>query len=100
MDRGNRRQENERDQSKQRSRVFTPVTSFMIEQLNPGPDDVCEFSGEPISEVAIVGRLVSRNEQPMRVEFELNDNTGTVKLIFYQKGENMTPQALKNFSYA
>ena len=35
----------------------------------------------------------------MRTLFELNDNTGTFKVIFYQKGENEVPVALKNFEY-
>ena len=33
----------------------------------------------------------------MRVTFEINDNTGTFKVIFYQKEENQVPSALKNF---
>jgi len=35
----------------------------------------------------------------MRTSFEINDNTGTFKVIFYQKGENEVPIALKNFDY-
>ena len=35
----------------------------------------------------------------MRTLFELHDNTGTFKVIFYQKGENEVPIALKNFKY-
>ena len=35
----------------------------------------------------------------MRIVFEINDNTGVFKVIFYQKEENQTPSALKNFVY-
>lgn len=35
----------------------------------------------------------------MRKLFEINDNTGTFKVIFYQKGEHEVPIALKNFQY-
>jgi len=35
----------------------------------------------------------------MRTVFEINDNTGTFKVIFYQKGEHETPMALKDFVY-
>jgi DNA/RNA endonuclease YhcR with UshA esterase domain len=35
----------------------------------------------------------------MRTLFQIDDNTGTFKVIFYQKGENEVPIALKNFTY-
>ena len=35
----------------------------------------------------------------MRVVFELNDNTGTIKIIFYQKDQGQLPTALRNFGY-
>jgi DNA/RNA endonuclease YhcR with UshA esterase domain len=35
----------------------------------------------------------------MRVVFEINDNTGTTKIIFYQKDESQLPSALRNFEY-
>ena len=35
----------------------------------------------------------------MRTLFEINDATNTFKVIFYQKGENEVPTALKNFNY-
>lgn len=35
----------------------------------------------------------------MRIVFEINDNTDVNKVIFYQKEENQTPSALKNFEY-
>ena len=35
----------------------------------------------------------------MRTVLELNDSTGVFKVIFYSKGENQSPVALKNFTY-
>ena len=35
----------------------------------------------------------------MRVVFEINDNTSTCKIIFYQKDQGQIPTALKNFDY-
>lgn len=46
-----------------------------------------------------MGRVTAKQEEPMRTLFEINDNTGTFKVIFYQKGENEVPIALKNFDY-
>ena len=81
----------------------------MIQEAQPRPDDVCEIEGEPINDVSlvyfltvqiiIVGRVIDRKEEPMRTLFEINDNTGSFKVIFYQKGENEIPSALKNFNY-
>ena len=36
----------------------------------------------------------------MRVMFEINDNTGTSKIIFYQKDQGQLPSALRNFEYS
>ena len=46
-----------------------------------------------------MGRVIARREEPMRTTFEINDNTNTFKVVFYQKGENEVPIALKNFNY-
>jgi len=32
----------------------------------------------------------------MRIVYELSDNTETFKIIFYKKGENEAPKALKD----
>ena len=49
-----------------RSKVFTPVTLKMVHYAQPRPDDVCEFEGDPISDVILIGRLLRRIEEPMR----------------------------------
>ena len=35
----------------------------------------------------------------MRIIFDLNDNTGICKVIFYQKDQDQLPTALRNFEY-
>ena len=35
----------------------------------------------------------------MRTLYEINDNTGSHKVIFYKKGDNEQPKALKNFEF-
>lgn len=35
----------------------------------------------------------------MRTVIEINDGTGAFKIIFYSKGENQIPIALRNFTY-
>lgn len=80
--------------AKRKSRVFAPVTLKMIYEAAPRPDDVLEIEGENIADVSdcavwltiqiiIVGRVVERNFEPMRTLFTINDNTGTLKVIFY-----------------
>jgi len=71
----------------------------MIQEASPRPDDVCEIEGEAINDIIIVGRVTNKIEEAMRTSFEINDNTGAFKVIFYQKGENEVPIALKNFDY-
>ena len=65
----------------------------------PRPDDICEFEGDPINDIILTGRLIRRVEEPMRTQFEINDNTGTFFVLFYHKGENQIPTALRNFQY-
>ena len=55
----------------------------MIQEANPRPDDVCEIDGEPVQDIIIVGRVINKYEEPMRTLFEINDNSGTFKVIFY-----------------
>ena len=43
--------------------------------------------------------MISRNEQPTRTSFEINDNTGVFVVFFYHKDENQVPTALKHFEY-
>jgi len=86
-------------QQMRRSKVFTPVTLRMVYMAQPRPDDVCEFDGDPISDVILVGRLLRLIEEPMRTQFEINDTTGSYHVLFYHKSENQVPTALRTFDY-
>ena len=79
--------------------MFTPVTVRMVSASQPRLDDVCEYDGDAINDIILVGRLLRRIEEPMRTQFEINDNTGSFYVLFYHKGENQTPTTLKNFEY-
>jgi RPA family protein len=35
----------------------------------------------------------------MRIIFEVNDNTGCIQVVFYQKDQGQLPTALRNFTY-
>ena len=43
--------------------------------------------------------MLKRIEEPMRTQFEINDNTCTFHVLFYHKGENQVPTALRNFNF-
>lgn len=72
----------------------------MVSEAEIGKDDSCEIDGEPINEIIIAGRVILQEEEPMRKNFWLNDNTGSFKVVFYMKGENEIPLPLKNFNTA
>jgi RecJ-like exonuclease len=69
----------------------------MLEEAPPNIDDKIEIDGEPFEEVVIVGRIIEIQHQNMRTIFHITDNTSSSKVIFYQKGENEVPTALKDF---
>lgn len=75
-------------QDRRKAKVFTPVTVKMVSNAQPRPDDVCEYDGDPINDIILCGRILRRIEEPMRTQFEINDNTGTFYVLFYHKGEN------------
>ncbi len=73
------------------------MTLKMIDEAPVSPEDSLEIDGQQVTEVSffiytykkviIVGRIIARSEEQMRVMFEINDNTGTSKIIFYQKDQ-------------
>jgi RPA family protein len=71
----------------------------MLHDAPIGPDDNLELDGQSISEIIAVGRVIGKTEETMRTVFEINDNTGSFKIIFYQKDTNQVPTALKGFEY-
>lgn len=83
---------------KRPTRIFVPVTMKMVSEAEIGKDDSCEIDGEPINEIIICGRVICQEDEPMRKNFWINDNTGCFKVVFYMKGENEVPLPLKNFN--
>ena len=57
------------------------------------------MDGDQINEVCILGRVVDMQIENMRHMITLDDSTGSTIVTFYQKGDNNTPQALRNFDY-
>jgi len=49
-----------------KTKVFTPVTVKMVSKSLPRIDDVCEYDGDPINDIILVGRILRRIEEPMR----------------------------------
>ena len=52
-----------------------------------------------MTEVIIVGRVICKIEEQMRIVMEVNDNTGCIKVIFYMRDAISVPQAMKGFTY-
>ena len=46
-----------------------------------------------------MGRVTNKMNENMRTIIEIDDNTCRFKIIFYQKGENEIPMALKDYIY-
>ena len=71
----------------------------MLHDAFIGPEDNLEIDGSIINDIIVVGRVISRTEESMRVVFEINDNTATFKVIFYQKDASSILLFLCSFYY-
>lgn len=71
----------------------------MISSCDVNNDGHLNFDGEDVSDVICVGKLVARHQENMRTIFEVDDGTASFNCIFYQKGENEVPIALKNLEF-
>ena len=49
--------------------------------------------------MVVYGLVINKEQEPMRTLLEINDGTGSFKVIFYQKAEHEDPKALKNYEY-
>ena len=47
----------------------------------------------------IVARVLEQHQENMRTIYDVSDNTGEFRVIFYQKGENEIPLALKDYTF-
>lgn len=87
------------DPDKKKTKMFVPVTLKMLHKCSVTQDDNFEIEGETIQDVIIVGRLLTRDEQPTRTTFDINDNTGVFRVTFYNREENVLPKCLQNLDY-
>ena len=71
----------------------------MVHDSQPGPNDEVEFDGVGVSELVLLGRVMSIQDQNMKTVVELSDSTGFYDVVFFNKGDRSTPQALKDFNY-
>ena len=44
---------------KYKNKVFVPASLAMVDAAQPGPNDECEFDGEGVSELVLLGRVMS-----------------------------------------
>jgi hypothetical protein len=68
-----------------RVQIFTPVTIKMIKdagEIDPATDAVI-LQGHPVSDVIVIGRLICKSEETLRIVFEVNDNTECCRVVFY-----------------
>ena len=87
------------DGEKKKTKMFVPVTLKMLHKANVTNDDQFEIEGETVTDIIIVGRLLSRDDQPTRTSFDVNDNTGVFRVTFYNREENVLSKSLQNLDY-
>lgn len=71
----------------------------MIKDCAVGENDIFELDGETYSEVIFVGRALTMDEHPTRTTFDINDNSGVIKVTFYHRSENNPPKCLQDLDY-
>lgn len=71
---------------------------LMIKEGQSTPDDQFEVDGLLLQNVIVIGRVIQVEQEGMRTIVEICDNSDSFKIIFYKKGENEEPKALKNFN--
>ncbi|CDW85451.1 UNKNOWN [Stylonychia lemnae] len=82
-----------------RQKLFVPLTLRMVTACDPRMDDHCEYEGEIISDIEIIGRILQKINDTQRVILEINDGTSTQKVLFYHKNENEEPPIFRNLHY-
>ena len=87
------------ESDKKKWKTFVPVTLKMLIESKITQSDSFEIEGESVNDVIIWGRLLSREELPTRTIFEVNDSTGSMRVTFYNREENVLPNCFKNLDY-
>ena len=75
------------------------MTLLMVEKSDVGVGDVCEYDGDVVGDIVIVGKVVEERVSDMHTLIMINDNTNYFPVVFYHKGENEVPHMLKNFKF-
>lgn len=88
----------DREETK-KMKIFKPVSLKMIKDCAVGENDIFELDGETYSEVIFAGRVLAMEEHPTRTTFDINDNSGTIKVTFYHRSENNPPKCLQELDY-
>ena len=92
------KKEFDREETK-KVKIFKPISLKMAHDCSVSENDAFELDGETYSEVIMVGRVISREEHPTRTTFDLNDNSGTIRVTFYNRSENNPSKCLQEFEY-
>lgn len=87
------------DGEKKKQKMYTPVTLQLFKTAEICENDLFKIDGQEVNDVVLVGRIYKWEEQPTRTTFFINDNTGVVKVAYYNKEENSLPKYMKNFVY-
>ena len=87
------------DTDKKKWKSFVPVTLKMLHDSNITQGDSFDIDGEAVNDVIVCGRILSREELPTRTIFDINDSTGSMRVTFYNREENVLPHWLLNLEY-
>mmetsp|Transcript_27458 Transcript_27458/g.24335 ORF Transcript_27458/g.24335 Transcript_27458/m.24335 type:complete len:267 (-) Transcript_27458:51-851(-) len=94
-----KKRDNFNDGEKKKTKMFIPITLSLLKTATLKEDDTFELDGEQVNDIIMIGRVHHREEQPTRTIYMINDNTGSIKITFYNREENMLPKYLQNFEY-
>lgn len=78
----------EQQKRKYKNKVFSPSSLLMVENAVAGSNDELEIDGQPVSDIAVIGKVVSMTTQNMRTVIELSDSTSFGSVTFFHKGDN------------
>ena len=69
---------------------YEPMTAKLIGNLDKSANvDSLEIKDNIITDVVIVGRAVSLKSEGIRDSLLINDDTGTIMVLFYKKESNL-----------
>eukprot|EP00347_Sterkiella_histriomuscorum_P015705 403356006 len=88
----------EYSQQVKKSKIFVPVTLKMVQECGARHDDVCEFDGDVICNIVVLGRLIQKRTEPQRTQFEINDTTSSFRILFYHKSESEQPEMIRKLN--